>query len=294
MYIYFAFTIKLCIILKISVLMFISNLSNYQLIMLNVFSVISIIAMILIKTAVLVEQEFFEQDLALSYSFDGDTVSTMTLWLVNFFVMFFTFVTILCFNPNNKTIEIIDKIIMCCFFLFNSVMLVDLVTEYLKRGAGEPRPSAFYLCNYKGYADAVDSGNYTSYYESTTFGSTGDFSKCDDIDGFMSWPSGHASTSFASMLASSILLHYNFKFQEPILNTIYYTLLIISTVISVSRVQDNKHHTFDVFSGAIIGCIITLGMWSITHSMLKKLDNCTTEKKHEPLLTVANDSYREF
>lgn len=275
--------------------MFKTNLSNYQLCVLCVFSLVSLIILILSKNAVLVEQEFFEQDLALSYSFDGDTISTTTLWLINFFVMFFTFVVICCFGITS------DKIIIYCFFLFNSIVLVDLITEYLKKGAGEPRPCAFYLCDYEGYAGAVDSGNYTSYYASTTYGAIGDFSKCNNIDAFMSWPSGHSSTSFTSMLASAILLHYNFEFQEPILNTIYYSLLIISTYIAISRVHDNKHHTYDVACGAIIGCVITLIMWQVCYTSLKRLEEKkqnvkqpTQEKNVEQLSNVVSDQYYEF
>lgn len=274
-----------------------TNLLSYQFCTMCIFSLVSLVILILSKNAILVEQEFFEQDLALSYSFDGDTVSTTTLWLINFFVMFSTFV-IIYFCSSNITS---NKMIICCFFLFNSIVLVDLITEYLKRGAGEPRPCAFYLCDYKGYAEAVDSGNYTSYYASTTFGVIGDFFECGNQDAFMSWPSGHASTSFTSMLSSSILLHYNFEFQDPILNTIYYSLLIISTYIAISRVQDNKHHTYDVACGAIIGCTFTLIMWQICKSMLRRLEDTNQQNVKQPqkqdirqMTNIVADNYVEF
>jgi diacylglycerol diphosphate phosphatase/phosphatidate phosphatase len=262
------------------------------------FSAISLSVLLLSKTSRLVEQDFFEQDLALSYSFDGDTVNTTALWLINFFVMFLTFIVVSYFQT--KELKIM-KITIYAFFLFNTIVLVNAITEYLKRGFGEPRPSAFYLCDYSGYTKAVDSGNYTNYYASTKFGSIGDFSKCGDNDAFMSFPSGHASTSFASMLSSAILLHNSFEFQEHIFNAVYYLVLIISTFISVSRVQDNKHHTYDVSCGAIIGCIITIIMWQCALSMLNKLnlqnqEKLSTQKNNNvgQLSNVVTDTYVEF
>jgi diacylglycerol diphosphate phosphatase/phosphatidate phosphatase len=202
-------------------------------------------------------------------------------------MLFITFSLVVIFKYKSP-----EQLIIMGFFIFNSMIIVDAVTEYLKRGIGEPRPCAFYLCDYAGFAKAVNSGNYTNYYSETTFGKVGDFSKCVDHDGFMSWPSGHASTSFASMLASSFLLHYTFEFQEPIFNCVSYFPLIISTYISVSRVQDNKHHSYDVFSGAVIGCVSTLFMWQLVKLMLKKLDK--KEDKGSELKQTTTNNYYEF
>lgn len=259
-----------------------------------IFSLFSLGVLLLSKTANLREQDFFEQDLALSYSFDGDTVSSLVLWLVNFFVMFFTLVAVLSFKKFNEKLMMINNGIIVVFFLFNSIVIVDTITEYLKRGIGEPRPSAFYLCNYYGYANAVDSGNYTNYYALTSFGKTGDFSKCEDIDAFMSWPSGHASTSFCSMLSSALILHYFFEFDESIKNILYYLLLSISTFISVSRVEDNKHHTYDIACGAVIGCIVPFSLWQFTKPILKKIKENETQDHNIVQLSGLTGNYSKF
>ena len=38
------------------------------------------------------------------------------------------------------------------------------------------------------------------------------------------------------------------------------TLLFLSTLCSVSRVQDNKHHTHDVIAGSIVGIVVAVAV----------------------------------
>jgi hypothetical protein len=42
-----------------------------------------------------------------------------------------------------------------------------LFTLWMKVYAGRPRPSFFAICNYKGYRDALDGGNFTAYMAAT-------------------------------------------------------------------------------------------------------------------------------
>lgn len=256
-----------------------TNLSTTQKIILISFSLLSSVMLGISKTARLRKSEFFEQDLSLSYSFDDDQISTSMLWTINFLIMFFVFVV--------SSIKKKNDTILFAFFLFNNVVIVSAITEYLKKAVGEPRPSAFYLCNYAGYKNAVESGNYTDYYESTKFGKIGDIVKCKNYsdDAFMSWPSGHSSTAFASMFSSAILLHYAIEFKELFLNLIYYLLLIIATFISVTRVEDNKHHTYDIECGAIVGLSVTGTMWYFVKFLIEN------NKKLQNNETVTNNNY---
>ena len=272
-----------------------TKLSDSQLGILFLFSALSSITLGFSKYGSLNENDFFEQDLALSYHFSKDTIETQTLWLINFFVIVGALI-ITAFTNDNNVLKF-DKLILFSFFAYNSIVITDALTEYLKRAIGEPRPCAFYLCNYKGYANAVNSGNYTEYYKQTTFGNIGNFSNCEDIDAFMSWPSGHASTSFSAMLISAIIIEQNIKDHViyPI-NLISYVLLAISTYIACSRVQDNKHHSYDIFSGAVIGIVVTITMSFITTNIINDLiKNTQSTSKNNNQSKIDNyDNYFHF
>lgn len=76
-------------------------------------------------------------------------------------------------------------------------------------------------------------------------------------EGRMSFPSGHSSSSFATMGIVSLFLFAHFR---PFSFRGSFTRLIISVsplwlalFISVSRTRDNKHNFSDVISGAMIG-----------------------------------------
>jgi membrane-associated phospholipid phosphatase len=115
----------------------------------------------------------------------------------------------------------------------------------------------------------------------------GDISKClnrvDKNDAFMSWPSGHASTSFTCMLAGAFILNYVMKQQcnkiFSLLNFLPYCLLIIAAWISVTRVQDYKHHQSDIFCGATIGLVVTVLLWSLMRDVLKMISAPTVPEE---------------
>jgi phosphatidate phosphatase len=136
------------------------------------------------------------------------------------------------------------------------------VTNILKLTIARPRPVFFYLCNYKGYYDAVHSGNYTAYYAATNPDKIGDYNDCLNFtnDSVASFPSGHASFSFTCMTFTVMVLQDMLKIKNgfTLWGMLTYSPLIVSAWIAVTRVHDFKHHEDDILAGAIIGAVCAL------------------------------------
>lgn len=81
-------------------------------------------------------------------------------------------------------------------------------------------------------------------------------------EGRRSFPSGHASTSFAGLSFMALFLAgqlriYDGKAMALKLITCA-TPIILATVVSISRVIDYRHHWTDVTAGGALGLLITL------------------------------------
>lgn len=160
-----------------------------------------------------------------------------------------------------------------------------------------PRPEFYYLCNYKGYADAVDSGNYTLYNSITKVNAPEDYANCYDqqmvSEATSSWPSGHSSMSFCSLLVTSIVIRemLNIKNVFTLYGMISFSPLIISLWIAVSRCLDNKHHEDDVLAGAIIGCTVTLIVYDSVQMIIKKVNINLTINYNSDYHRIESDDY---
>jgi len=158
-------------------------------------------------------------------------------------------------------------------FGLTSFFVTNIITDILKNVTGVLRPNFFAYCNYNGYNDAIISGNFTNYNLKSEFGRIGSFSKCYNYnnDVLRSFPSGHASVSFVCMTITSIIISYMSFYVSNNYNIVFSSLfLILSSWISWTRVQDYKHHTIDIVTGAIIGMIVPLIFISSYHKALKK------------------------
>lgn len=172
------------------------------------------------------------------------------------------------------------------------LLITTSIFNTIKVIVGRHRPHFFALCNYAGYADAWASGNFSQYLSATEAGAIGSLSKClasanvDHFDGFKSFPSGHASISFASMLYCVYLLRSILEVEEDrwisLRGILAASPLVLSTWISITRYTNFYHHVDDIVSGALIGLIVTCLVWK-TLQMMLKLDTWSTEMKDEDI-----------
>lgn len=80
-------------------------------------------------------------------------------------------------------------------------------------------------------------------------------------EGRKSFPSGHASTSFAGLSFLSLFLSGHLCIYAGKSNAWRFFLaffpLIFAAVVAISRYTDNRHHWEDVLFGSILGLIIS-------------------------------------
>lgn len=116
-----------------------------------------------------------------------------------------------------------------------SMLLNAFLTEFLKLLVLRPRPDFFYRC-------------FPNEQE------TVDFSRniLDIVDGRKSFPSGHSSFAFCSLGFLSLWLR-GMCGRNIVVDVTCFLLLLLSTIIGVSRCYDNHHHWQDVLAGAVLG-----------------------------------------
>ena len=132
--------------------------------------------------------------------------------------------------------------------LSGTLVLNGVVTNILKLSVGRPRPDFISRCN------PVSS---TWEAEPICSGVISDFQ-----EGYKSFPSGHTSWSFATLLFLTLYLAGKFKALSQFrvkLPQLCISLapIVIGCCIGWSRVHDDMHHLGDVVAGAVIGCIIS-------------------------------------
>mmetsp|Transcript_35209 Transcript_35209/g.64315 ORF Transcript_35209/g.64315 Transcript_35209/m.64315 type:complete len:278 (-) Transcript_35209:60-893(-) len=132
------------------------------------------------------------------------------------------------------------------------------LTCTLKGIIGRLRPNFFALCNYCGYRDALDTGNFTEYMQCAPAGLPGSFDSCRDsmAAGRLSFPSGHSSTAFAGLGFLGLLLSASARRAgSPALVQVLVAspAFLLAAWIAATRVQDSWHFESDVLAGSILG-----------------------------------------
>ncbi|KAM3206978.1 hypothetical protein ACQJBY_062266 [Aegilops geniculata] len=138
-----------------------------------------------------------------------------------------------------------------------SVLITAVITDAIKDGVGRPRPDFFWRC----FPDGKD------LYDNVTTGVLCHGAKSVIKEGHKSFPSGHASWSFAGLgfltwyLTGKIAV---FDRKGHIAKLCIIVLpLLTAALVAVSRVDDYWHHWQDVFAGAIIG------LWPYAYNTLQ-------------------------
>lgn len=151
------------------------------------------------------------------------------------------------------------------------VVISQLVTEVVKRGVGRYRPDYFSR------------------------------SSAQEGDGRVSWPSGHASLSFACLTFLSLWLAgrtklVHTKFSVVLLAILCLSPMALSLFIAATRVVDYRHHPSDVEFGMTIGVWVALLCYIVLfHSLLDpelcgKPRNRVSEELSDSLETARGDS----
>ncbi|XP_038879949.1 putative lipid phosphate phosphatase 3, chloroplastic [Benincasa hispida] len=130
-----------------------------------------------------------------------------------------------------------------------SVLVTGVLTETTKNAVGWPRPDFFWRCFPDGIEVYNRLGNVVCHGK-----------KSFVLDGYKSFPSGHASWSFAGLGFLSLYLSGKLKVFEHGGHVAKLLLvlfpLLIAYVVGIFMVNDYMHHPQDVFFGSLMGLIV--------------------------------------
>ena len=148
---------------------------------------------------------------------------------------------------------------------------------------GRLRPNFFAACDYKGYATALATGNFTAYLAATVPGAVGDRSHClapesETDEASLSFPSGHAAIAFAGMTSLSFVLHDLMRatpssrgvpsvsggadgVPSPVTwrGAVACVPMAFAAYVAATRIVDYKHRPADVLAGAAVGAAFAAG-----------------------------------
>lgn len=171
--------------------------------------------------------------------------------------------------------------------LVQAVAFSLLVTDFTKSWVARPRPNFFAFCDYKGYRQALATGDFESYFNLTVAGAIGDPAACNLQKNFAeataSFPSGHSSLSFAGLAFLSALLMnllddlvLREKWRRLLIPLLRYIIiffpLLAAYITAVTRVRDYWHHVDDIVMGSLIGLGCTVLSYQLHFPPPKKGD----------------------
>lgn len=216
---------------------------------------------------------FIERDPSLSYPFKKSTVPTSTLIALAICIpggLMLLFITIASLRRKVSATRWFAAVAAHCVAIAQCLLFTQAITDTIKNVTAFPRPNFFAYCDYDGYREALSSGNFTDYLAATSPTAIGSVSHCrgpqhDVDDAQLSFPSGHASTSFAAMTLATLFLRHALSIRKGVHTSAQAIFaaapLALAAWIAITRVRDRYHNTVDVLCGAVIGAIVAVLSW---------------------------------
>ena len=262
------------------------------------------------------QNQFFERDPALSYyQTSGDEVTTSMLYEITLSISFSLLIIVAIFSRkaplfkyyflkhrtnHEEVVQRLNFLLLFFMGLCCAIFSGESANTIIKNVVGRPRPAAFYMCNYKGYADAVLSGDYSTYDSLTTTNAEGHVSNCYGAysDAWASFPSGHASMSGITMTYCTLLLRNFLEVEDNnylgFKNMVAFSPMVLAAWICVTRLIDRKHHPDDVMAGFIIGTIAAILAYWTVHEMMLRCINYTVDEDDLIIDKIRNSNPSNF
>ncbi|KAL4172041.1 hypothetical protein KRP22_002492 [Phytophthora ramorum] len=167
--------------------------------------------------------------------------------------------------------------------LFQSMALATFLTQFTKNITGRFRPSFYHMCKW----------NYDEVWDGVT-------NLCTDAagekEGRKSFPSGHASFAWATMLVLTVYLLGRSRLncenrsnstlrggKKSLMLFMCCAPILIAAWISISRCIDNWHHYSDILAGSIVGAMSALFSFNYNYGSIFSWDSAglPLEEIHE-------------
>jgi len=217
-----------------------------------------VIAEILLDYVPTFDRFVLEKDPALSFPFTAAETVPQTELLVytGLFAILALWLTQFVAWRVWPDFELLKDPIRPSFAMLDAWAFALFLTNMIKRYVGRPRPNYFAYCDYKGYREALTTGNFTSYDSSTLFGRPMLASACDLLDARHSFPSGHSAFSMASLLSLSLFWYGIAELQQD--HKLFKMFVcaippLLAIVVAGSRTRDYYHNFEDILAGSLIG-----------------------------------------
>lgn len=158
----------------------------------------------------------------------------------------------------------VAKFFLAQLTLFLALGITLFLTSLSKVFFGRQRPNFFAMCNYKGYREAVQTGDFTEYFSKTDPNIPGDLSFClgtqSEINESMySHPSGHASLTFCGMGFLALFLHHMLVSHKPTKRHHLWKSIVVvfpmfvAIMVAATRTRDYWHNYDDTIMGGLLG-----------------------------------------
>jgi len=204
---------------------------------------------------------FHCEDTSIKFPYTGDTVSTkLLILLITLFVLVLVFCTELFHSPRPGLFSTFSFTVSstCSIFTRYWVSLTGcaMINLALKTMLAFPRPHFLDTCQ-PDWSAVNCSENGGNIQFSITLCQSGQSTKAI-YDAMKSFPSGHAQLACFSAAFASVYIFYRVVGTYSRLWKYWLQLVvcIAAAFISVSRLDDHRHHFADVMSGAFIGAVI--------------------------------------
>ncbi|CAF0799989.1 unnamed protein product [Brachionus calyciflorus] len=239
-----------------------STVTNFHLILIS----------LVLPFLVIISTEIFK---ALHIKSQMKKKSTIFIYKVNFFSKILQF-------P-----EQIGNLYINCGSFFFGLVATAVITDFGKVIVGRLRPNFMDVCK-------PDVNPYTQLCHNRTYLEPGIDFKCTALDpanvdeSRLSFPSGHSSLSFYSMIYLILFINYTWKCRRfgLIPRLVQINLLIIAIYTALSRISDNKHHPTDVLAGSCLGILISLTSFYYLTDYIK---NSSLKSKYSSLVVNTYD-----
>lgn len=179
------------------------------------------------------------------------------------------------------------------FVLANALTLT--ITTIVKCTVGRPRPDLIDRCQ-----PLAGSHNAEPYGLVTDAICSVGVDNKTLRDGFRSFPSGHASTSFAGFTYLALYLagklHLFDRRGHAVTAWLCGTPLMAAALIAISRTMDYRHHATDVIAGSLLGLVVAYWSYKLYYP---PLGHAQSHKPYSPripnehLAGASEDAYTE-
>ncbi|XP_017222188.2 putative lipid phosphate phosphatase 3, chloroplastic isoform X1 [Daucus carota subsp. sativus] len=172
--------------------------------------------------------------------------NTVPLWTVPIYAVLLPLIVFSLFYILRRSVYDLHHSILG---LLSAVLITGVLTDSIKNAVGRPRPDFFWRC----FPDGKEL--YDQFGNVVCHGITNEIR-----EGRKSFPSGHASWSFAGLGFLSLYLAGKLKAFDQKGNVakicIVLLPLLAAALVCVSRVDDYWHHWQDVFVGGLLGLVM--------------------------------------